>query len=430
MPKPFFTMKKPFLYLQYSLAVAAGLLLMGGSYLAMRQWLPAASSSLFIESFVVDGEENRSSPLHEAAEAGELDTLKSLLASKPDVNARDDYYYTPLMTAAEVGQAEAVRLLLKAGADVHLTDKNPSPDFDPVAVMEEVDPEFRLKDEAAKEEFREMMKNTPGTMAMNKASTGEVVHLLLKAGADIAEINDETRASMLGLESGGDIDSTPSQFQSGRVPRFGKTNPEKMNVPFWNAMTASGAIASDARDQFDPDEKAAAGAVWCNQRFGKSMTFLPDGRIIEIGGEHEDFYDRDFHIYNDVFVHHGNGRFEIYGYPKTVFPSTDFHTATLVGGHIYIIGGLGYPQERKPGTTPVYRLNIKTLVIEKVQTTGDNPGWIHKHRATLKAVPGKPGEIHIQGGDLWLGEKAKEWDKNEAVFVLDLASLKWKKRSG
>ncbi len=423
-------MKKPFLYLHYSLAVAAALVLMTGSYFAMRTWLPMASRGLFVESFIVDGERENSFPLHEAAESGDLETLKGLLANKPDVNARDDYYYTPLMTAAEYGQAGAVKLLLEAGADVHLTDKDPAPDYDPVAVMEEVDPKFRLKDEASKEEFREMMKNTPGNTAMNKASTGAVVHLLVEAGGDIAEISDETRALMLGLVITGYIDCTLPQFQSGRAPRFGRVNPEKMNVPFWNAMTRSGAIASDARDLFDPNEKAAAGAVWCNQRFGKSMTFLPDGRIIEIGGEHEDFYDRDFHIYNDVFVHHGNSQFEIYGYPESVFPPTDFHTATLVGNHIYIIGGLGYPQDRKPGTTPVYRLSTKTLAMEKVKTTGQNPGWIQRHRANFKAVAGKPGEIHLEGGHVCMakaGRDEEDWIENEATFVLDLESLKWKK---
>jgi hypothetical protein len=30
------------------------------------------------------------------------------------------------------------------------------------------------------------------------------------------------------------------------------------------------------------------GAVWCAQRFGQSLSFLPDGRVIQIAGEHED----------------------------------------------------------------------------------------------------------------------------------------------
>ena len=44
------------------------------------------------------------------------------------------------------------------------------------------------------------------------------------------------------------------------------------------------------------------GPVWCFSRFGTSLTELPDGRFVQIGGEHEDFYDPDFCIYNDVTV--------------------------------------------------------------------------------------------------------------------------------
>jgi hypothetical protein len=42
------------------------------------------------------------------------------------------------------------------------------------------------------------------------------------------------------------------------------------------------------------------------------------------GGEHEDFYDPDFCIYNDVFVHERDGSVAIYGYPESVFPPTDY----------------------------------------------------------------------------------------------------------
>ncbi len=50
--------------------------------------------------------------------------------------------------------------------------------------------------------------------------------------------------------------------------------------------------------------------VWCFERYGQSITCLPDGRFVQIGGEHEDSYDRDFCIYNDVFVHRPDGTFE------------------------------------------------------------------------------------------------------------------------
>ena len=71
-----------------------------------------------------------------------------------------------------------------------------------------------------------------------------------------------------------------------------------------------------------------------------------------IAGEHEDFYDPDFCIYNDVFVERARRPPGIYRYPKDVFPPTDFHTATLVGDEIILIGSLGYRDLRRAGRSP------------------------------------------------------------------------------
>ena len=60
------------------------------------------------------------------------------------------------------------------------------------------------------------------------------------------------------------------------------------------------------------------------QRFGQSLTLLPDGPALQFGGEHEDYYDPDFCIYNDVFVHEGDGSITIYGYPESAFPPRVF----------------------------------------------------------------------------------------------------------
>ncbi|KAL2128968.1 hypothetical protein VTI74DRAFT_8407 [Chaetomium olivicolor] len=127
--------------------------------------------------------------------------------------------------------------------------------------------------------------------------------------------------------------------------------------------------------------------VFCFSLFGRTETRLPDGRIVYIGGEHEEFYDHDFCIYSEVVVVSGQSvkpekegseegsdygehpelaelekkwreedrereeerkrekvaedlkqaasvegarpkDIEVYGYPVDVFPPTDFHTAT------------------------------------------------------------------------------------------------------
>jgi hypothetical protein len=155
-----------------------------------------------------------------------------------------------------------------------------------------------------------------------------------------------------------------------------------------------------------------------------SLTQLADGRFVQIAGEHEDSYDPDFCIYNDVIVHDGKGGFEILGYPEEVFPPTDFHSATLVGSWIYIIGNLGYArtQEIHEFKTPVYRLHVETFSIERVVTKGASPGWIFKHDAVLLE-----GRIHLSGGNFLTrdaGGKA-HIQSNLTVYTLDLATMGW-----
>jgi hypothetical protein len=166
--------------------------------------------------------------------------------------------------------------------------------------------------------------------------------------------------------------------------------------------------------------------VWCAQRFGQSLTLLPDGRAIQIAGEHEDHYDPDFYIYNDVFVHHPDGRIDIFCYPQDVFPPTDFHTATLIEDSIYIIGSLGYPGSRQFGETPVYRLDTKTLQISRMNATGDQPGWISSHRA----VPTSSHEIRVWGGKIDAVANDKEtYEDNQGSWVLDISLLRWRRQS-
>ena len=163
------------------------------------------------------------------------------------------------------------------------------------------------------------------------------------------------------------------------------------------------------------------GPFWSWQRFGRTSTPLPDGRVIHIAGEHEDYYDPDFCIYNDVVVDYPGGGREFYLYPKDVFPPTDFHSATLVGRDIILIGSLGYQDLRRIGETQVLKLDTRTLRIEPVATTGAAPGWISRHIAELV------GEtvILVAGGKVDTGDG---YGPNTGVFQLDLATMTWQRR--
>jgi hypothetical protein len=156
--------------------------------------------------------------------------------------------------------------------------------------------------------------------------------------------------------------------------RFGRANPERMNVEHWVEMvrTGEGAYVAAMRHLGDDASKHPEPG-WCFERFGMTRTRLPDGRVVCVAGEHEDHYDPDFCIYNDVVVIAPDGAVSILGYPEDVFPPTDFHTATLVGKRIILIGSLGYYGRRAFGHTPLYELDLKSFSIRPLEASGDGP---------------------------------------------------------
>ena len=192
-------------------------------------------------------------------------------------------------------------------------------------------------------------------------------------------------------------------------------NPTHLTNPYWQWIVRHDISAYDL-ELFAPTKATAP--LWSMDRMGQSSTLLPDGRVILIGGEFEDGHDPMFWIYNDVIVKHPDGNIEIFGYPRHIFAPTDFHTATLVGDTIWIIGSLGYLEDIDHTQTSIYRLNIHSYKIEKVATR-NSIGWLHDHSATLK-----DNQIIIKGGSivgdgLPMRENFDEW-------ALNLKTLIWK----
>ena len=179
--------------------------------------------------------------------------------------------------------------------------------------------------------------------------------------------------------------SSPSfssdSFRRWRSPVRGKSNPERLTNPVWQWLVETKLSAYQASQEFDgvPND----GPTWCFDRFGQSRTMLADRRVVFIAGEHEDHYDPDFYIYNDVTVVSPDGSCEILGYPTEVFPPTDFHSATLIGNRIVVIGSLSYPEDRRVGSTQVLTLDLATWEMARITTHGESPGWLHGHQAEL-----------------------------------------------
>jgi mRNA-degrading endonuclease RelE of RelBE toxin-antitoxin system len=197
-----------------------------------------------------------------------------------------------------------------------------------------------------------------------------------------------------------------------------------MTNPVWDWLVRSKLNAYQANQRFNGPSAINAGPCWCFDRFGQSKTQLVDGRVVFVSGEHEDHYDPDFFIYNDVVVCHPNGRVEIYGYPRDVFPPTDFHSATLVGNQIVIVGNLGHPEARRPGITQVLTLDLATFGIVRVQTCGESPGWIHGHTAALSE---DNTFILLQGGKLDRGGEDGSLVENIDDWRLRLADWSWER---
>ena len=213
------------------------------------------------------------------------------------------------------------------------------------------------------------------------------------------------------------------QFLAWRNPRTGIANPERMTNPVWKWFHQNKLNAYQANQYFDGPDSMSAGPVWTTDRFGQTSTKLSDGRNVLIGGEHEDFYDPDFYIYNDVIVESTDGELEIYGYDREKFPPTDFHTATRVGDQIILIGNTGYPESRAFGTTQVLTLDLKTLKISQETAGGDCPGWISRHSAKLSE---DRQSIIVTGGHLFLDEDSPMLENFDS-WRLDIQSWNWER---
>lgn len=211
----------------------------------------------------------------------------------------------------------------------------------------------------------------------------------------------------------------PSLYCQWRDARRGIHHAENQSNPVWEWLIRTRISAYQANRHFNGPDSLTSGPAWCFSRYGQSRTLLPDGRTLLVAGEHEDFYDPDFYIYNDVVVLYPDETIDIRGYPETDFPPTDFHSATLFGSRLILIGSLGYVDRRNPVQTQVLALDTESLRIEKVETTGCGPGWIFEHHAALQ-----PDGILIRAGKLQTDQGIIE---NIDDWLLDLPSYQWRR---
>lgn len=344
-----------------------------------------------------------------AAERGQGEIVRWLLANGFDVNETDAHGGTALIAAAEADRAGIVEILLQGGADTGAK-------FDLSAAVRNID-----RKELDLPPLPEAMKDKEFfETAASETTSARVARLLIRAGVPPQDFDNDVLRELTGAALIPAQDITPAVFEAQKQPRFGTANPEQCTCEFWLEMIRTGHSGYAGHEIYGGQPHTFDGpAVWSFDRFGMSTMQLPDGKWVQIAGEHEDFYDPDFWIYNDVVVHDGAGNTQVYIYPREIFPPTDFHTATFVDDAIVLIGSLGYEEERRPGETQVLRLNMKDLSIERIETTGESPGWISRHRARLDG-----DRIVVWDGMVWDGA---DYVAMEGTYALSRSTGAWRK---
>jgi len=195
-----------------------------------------------------------------------------------------------------------------------------------------------------------------------------------------------------------------------------------MNNPVWIWAIEQRLSGYSLNKAFRGPPSTEAGPCWSFDRYGRTETKLPDGRLIRIGGEYEDWYDADFYIYNDVIVTDATGRTEIFGYSEEAFPPTDFHTANLVDDRIIIIGNLSYPKLRKD-KAQVLVLDTTRYSFDRIDATGEVPPWLHQHTAELVE---NGAAVLVRGGH-FVGPRWPVLVENIDDWRLDLNNGRWER---
>lgn len=139
-------------------------------------------------------------PLHAAAQAGDMEEVRRLLATGQDLNAKDEEGNTALHLAAFNGQLDAVIALLEAGADANALDAQGWTPIFKAAYNHELDCGFApvvqaLADAGADVNHRIFYGLTPLMLA---AGGGEaaVCEVLLNAGAEVKAANEGGRTAL------------------------------------------------------------------------------------------------------------------------------------------------------------------------------------------------------------------------------------------
>ena len=158
-------------------------------------------------------EDRNNTPLHIAAEKGDVESIQRLIRQGHDINDRNSFGETPLHLAASEGHLNAVKALLRVGADANAVDR----EGDTPLHMSSLDEHHEVSNELIKAGAKDNIVNIYGQTASDYAALNKKLEELDR------QIEDDniTYSSTDALDNSvGDIasgDSSPPRLRQNKV---------------------------------------------------------------------------------------------------------------------------------------------------------------------------------------------------------------------
>jgi hypothetical protein len=224
-----------------------------------------------------------------------------------------------------------------------------------------------------------------------------------------------------------------------RVARVGTRNPERIEDLFWHFKVAQELatrgllskqqmeVARQAWKQANKNKGISDGVIhplWSFRRHGQTQTTLPDGRMLFVAGEHEDAYDRDFFIYNDVVVLGSRWPNRDIRLSRIDFPSNrfSFSNANWCGNHHDRVTGLSRAKAlwKHTGCAPRHENTSRIDAKYDRRSTRLDP------QARSRAI-GVQWRLYLRRRGASTHTRAGGSDRQRDRFTLDLTILRWGK---